>query len=58
MPGTGGNDKSNDCKLSSTIIPPDTFKEEEYDDDDVLNERVADEIKIKAMEKAELILSN
>ena len=57
VPGTGGNNTSNDSKISSTLIPPDTFEEEESDDDDVLNERVSNEIKIKAMEKAERILS-
>ena len=53
---TSGNKNSNDKKFSSKSPPTDTFVDES-DDDDVLNEKVSNERKIKSMEKAQRILS-
>ena len=52
---TSGNKNSNDKKFSSKSPPTDTFVDES-DDDDVLNEKVSNERKIKSMEKAQRIL--
>ena len=57
VPGTSGNKKSNDTNKSCQILPTDMFEEEESDDDDILNEKVSNETKIEAMEKAQRILS-
>lgn len=57
VPGTGGHTKSNDTNNSSRLPPTATFIDKESDNDDVLKEKISDEIKSKVIEKAQRILS-